>query len=162
MGLLWAFQPLSLAITALIPIFLFPLVGIQAGVDVARTYSSNVSVIILRGFIMSLAMERWNLHKRIALNVMLKAGKNLGLIIAGFMFVASFLSMWASNTPPQCLRRTNLRNKNWEYLNEEELKHLLRLVENICDEDYAKELIAEILNDVDHEEFGWCEFISKK
>jgi solute carrier family 13 (sodium-dependent dicarboxylate transporter), member 2/3/5 len=65
---------------------------------VAAAYFNNISIIFLGGFIMALAMERWNLHKRIALTVMVKTGKNLGFLLFGFMSIGYLMSMWASNT----------------------------------------------------------------
>eukprot|EP01080_Neovahlkampfia_damariscottae_P008296 gene8296-120_t len=98
MSILWAFQCLPLAITALLPVILFPLFGVESGSKVASAYFNDISIIFLGGFVMALSMERWNLHKRIALFVMVKTGKNLGFLLFGFMSIGYFMSMWASNT----------------------------------------------------------------
>jgi sodium-dependent dicarboxylate transporter 2/3/5 len=98
MGLLWSFQSIPLAVTSLIPVFLFPLLGIQNGNTVSSAYINNISMIFTGGFAVALAMERWNLHKRIALNVLLLTGKNLALVAFGFMFTSFNMSMWISNT----------------------------------------------------------------
>src|SRR5690606_29155481 len=77
---------------------LFPLTGVMSGSKVAATYFNNVSMIFIGGFIIALAMERWDLHKRIALLAMIIAGKRLYLLLFCFMATSFILSMWISST----------------------------------------------------------------
>lgn len=98
MGLLWAFQPIPLAITSLVPVFIFPFFGITNGNVVSSAYINNISMIFTGGFAVALAMERWHLHKRIALQVLLTTGNSLGKLTFGFMMTSFVLSMWISNT----------------------------------------------------------------
>ncbi len=94
----WVTEAIPLAITALIPIVLFPALGILGGKDVTSAYINHIIFVYLGGFIMALAMEKWNLHRRIALKIMMYIGVGPGKILFGFMLATAFLSMWISNT----------------------------------------------------------------
>lgn len=94
----WVTEAIPLAITALIPIVLFPLSGILGAKDVSSAYINHIIFVYLGGFIMALAMEKWNLHRRIALKIMMLIGVGPGKILFGFMIATAFLSMWISNT----------------------------------------------------------------
>jgi solute carrier family 13 (sodium-dependent dicarboxylate transporter), member 2/3/5 len=98
MAIWWVGEGTSLAITALLPIVLFPLFGIMPGGDVAFNYANQLAFLFLGGFMIALAMERWNLHKRIALHIINKVGTSPERIVLGFMASCGFLSMWISNT----------------------------------------------------------------
>ncbi|MBE9537229.1 MAG: SLC13/DASS family transporter [Proteobacteria bacterium] len=98
MAVLWITEAIPLAATALLPVALFPLLGIMAGKKVAPLYFNHVIFLFLGGFIVALAMERWNLHRRIALRLILLMGVSPRKILFGFMFASAFLSMWISNT----------------------------------------------------------------
>ncbi|MDW7694414.1 SLC13 family permease [Flammeovirgaceae bacterium SG7u.111] len=94
----WIFETLPMAVTALLPIVLFPLTG---GMDIkttTTTYFSPLVVLYLGGFIIALAIEKWELHQRIALNIIKVIGSNTKMIVLGFMVATAFLSMWISNT----------------------------------------------------------------
>jgi sodium-dependent dicarboxylate transporter 2/3/5 len=99
-AILWITNTIPMAITALIPVFAFPLLGIMNGTDAAKSYINTTSMIFIGGFIMALAMERWLLHQRIALKILIWTGKitRLPLILAGFMGTSYLMSMWLSNT----------------------------------------------------------------
>lgn len=94
----WITEAIPLAVTALIPLVLFPLLGIVPGKVIATSYMNQIIFVYLGGFMVALAMERWNLHKRIALKVMTWVGLGPGRILFGFMLATAFLSMWISNT----------------------------------------------------------------
>ena len=98
MALWWATEVVPLAITSLLPIILFPLLGIMNGKEVSSTYFNHVIFLFIGGFIVALAIQRWNLHKRIALKISLVVGISPGRILLGFMLGTAFLSMWISNT----------------------------------------------------------------
>lgn len=98
MAVWWLFEAVPLAVTALLPIVLFPLLGVEAGKVVARAYFNSVIFLFLGGFLIALAMERWELHRRIALRILLLVGGSPGGVVLGFMAVTAFLSMWISNT----------------------------------------------------------------
>ncbi|WP_438767271.1 SLC13 family permease [Kushneria sp. TE3] len=98
MGTWWATQALPLAITALLPIFMAPALGIAELDDAVPAYADPVIFLFLGGFLLGLSMQRWDLHKRIALRIMLIMGQNPRRQIAGFMMATGFLSMWVSNT----------------------------------------------------------------
>ncbi len=98
MALWWVAEIVPLALTSLLPIVLFPLLGVMDGKDVSSAYFNHVIFLFIGGFIIALAIERWNLHKRIAANILLKVGVSPGKLLFGFMFAAAFLSMWISNT----------------------------------------------------------------
>ncbi len=94
----WITEAVPVAITALLPIVLYPLFGIMSGKAVSATYINHLIFLFIGGFIVALAMEKWNLHKRIALRIMLWIGVSPAKILIGFMLATAFLSMWISNT----------------------------------------------------------------
>ena len=98
MALWWITEIIPLAATALLPLVLFPLLNIMPGKQVAPVYFNHIIVLFLGGFIVAIAMERWNLHRRIALKMMIWIGTSPPRIILGFMSATAFLSMWISNT----------------------------------------------------------------
>ncbi len=98
MAIWWITEIIPLAITALMPLILFPLLGIMNGKDVSVTYFNHVIFLFIGGFLVALAMERWNLHKRIALRILLFTGTGPMRLLFGFMAATAFLSMWISNT----------------------------------------------------------------
>ncbi len=98
MALLWVTEAIPLPVTALIPVVLFPFLGIMSGRHTASLYFNNVIFLFLGGFIMALAMQKWGLHKRIALKIIILIGAGYRRLLLGFMLATSFLSMWISNT----------------------------------------------------------------
>ena len=98
MAIWWVTEIVPLAITALIPVVLFPLLGIMNGKDVSATYFNHVIFLFIGGFLIALAMQKWDLHKRIALKILMLTGVSPGRILLGFMLATAFLSMWISNT----------------------------------------------------------------
>lgn len=98
MAIWWITEAIPIPATALIPVALFPLLGIMKGRDVATTYFNHIIFLFIGGFIMALAMQRWNLHRRIALRIILIIGASPKRLLLGFMVATAFLSMWISNT----------------------------------------------------------------
>ncbi|OFX51744.1 MAG: sodium:dicarboxylate symporter [Bacteroidetes bacterium GWB2_41_8] len=98
MAVWWITEAVPLAVTSLLPVALFPLLGIMDAKNVSSTYFNNVIFLFMGGFVIALAMQRWDLHRRIALKILLTTGVSPGRILLGFMLATAFLSMWMSNT----------------------------------------------------------------
>ena len=94
----WLGEAIPIPATALLPIPMMPLFGIAQMKPVAANYGHPLIFLFLGGFILAAAMQRWGLHKRIALKIVDVVGTTPGNIIAGFMLATAFLSMWISNT----------------------------------------------------------------
>ena len=94
----WMTEAVPLSVTALLPLVLFPLLGIFSIQESAAPYASPIVFLFMGGFIIALAMEKRNLHRRIALNLIRLTGTDANGIILGFMLATAFLSMWISNT----------------------------------------------------------------
>lgn len=94
----WVTEAVSISVTALIPIVIFPLLKIMDIKVVAASYGSPIVFLFFGGFVMALALEKVNLHKRIALNIVKITGTSPDKVILGFMLATAFLSMWISNT----------------------------------------------------------------
>ncbi len=98
MAIWWATEAVPIAATALLPIILFPMFDVRNLVDTVVPYSNKVIYLFLGGFIVAFAMQRWNLHRRIALNILQYAGGNGRALIGGFMLASALISMWVMNT----------------------------------------------------------------
>lgn len=94
----WITEAIPIYITALLPLILFPLTGGLSLSETATPYGHKYIFLYMGGFILAIAIEKWNLHKRIALNIINIIGTNVINIILGFMIATAFLSMWISNT----------------------------------------------------------------
>jgi len=94
----WITEALPIAVTALLPIILFPLSGGLSLKETTASYGHKYIFLFIGGFILAIAVEKWSLHKRIALSIIKLVGTNVVHIILGFMIATAFLSMWISNT----------------------------------------------------------------
>ncbi len=98
MAVWWVSDAIPLFATALVPIVLYPLLGIMDGGDTVPAYFNSTIALFIGGFMIALTMEKWNLHRRIALGIIHFVGGGPARIVLGFMIAAAFLSMWISNT----------------------------------------------------------------
>ena len=94
----WITEAIPIAVTSLLPIILFPLSGALPLAETSSSFGHRYVFLYMGGFILALAIEKWNLHKRIALNIIKLIGTDVKKIILGFMLATAFLSMWISNT----------------------------------------------------------------
>jgi sodium-dependent dicarboxylate transporter 2/3/5 len=98
MAVWWMTEAISVYVTALVPLALFPLLDIAEIQDVAAAYGNEIIFLFLGGFIVALALERWGLHRRFALNLLAAVGPKPQAIVGAFMGVSAFISMWVTNT----------------------------------------------------------------
>ncbi len=98
MILWWITEVVSISVTALIPLTFFPLMGIMDIKTVSAFYGHPIIFLFFGGFILALALEKVNLHRRLALNIIKLTGTRPDRVILGFLIATAFLSMWISNT----------------------------------------------------------------
>ncbi|XP_043943262.1 solute carrier family 13 member 1 [Protopterus annectens] len=97
-AIFWLVEAMPLAITALIPALMFPLFGIMKASTVANSYFRDFHLLLIGIICLAASIEKWNLHKRIALRMVMLVGVNPEWLMLGFMVSSAFLSMWLSNT----------------------------------------------------------------
>jgi solute carrier family 13 (sodium-dependent dicarboxylate transporter), member 2/3/5 len=98
MASFWICEPIPIPATALLPLVLLPLLGLASGKEAAAPYANPILYLFLGGFFIAAAMQRWGLHRRLALRLIGAMGTRPRPIIAGFLLSAALLSMWVSNT----------------------------------------------------------------
>jgi sodium-dependent dicarboxylate transporter 2/3/5 len=98
MAVWWITEAIPIAATALLPIALFPFLGVMSTGETTVSYANHLIYLFLGGFLIAVTMEKWNLHKRIALHTICIVGVSPRRMILGFMLATAFLSMWISNT----------------------------------------------------------------
>lgn len=94
----WVSEAIPIQATALVPIVLFPLLGVLTPAEACGAYGDKVIFLFMGGFIIAMSMQRWGLHERIALHIIKRTGSSPKRLILGFMIATAFLSMWISNT----------------------------------------------------------------
>ncbi|WP_298782111.1 DASS family sodium-coupled anion symporter [uncultured Polaribacter sp.] len=94
----WITETVNISVTALLPLILFPLLKVMPIADVGANYGSPIIFLFFGGFVLALALEKVNLHKRIALTIVKLTGTTPNKVILGFMIATAFMSMWISNT----------------------------------------------------------------
>ena len=98
MSFWWTLQVVPIAVTSLIPIVIFPLLDISSIKATTSAYANGTIYLLMGGFVIALAIEKWNLHQRLALQILIRTSGSAHYLVAGFMMTACFLSMWISNT----------------------------------------------------------------
>ncbi|MBK8434973.1 MAG: DASS family sodium-coupled anion symporter [Austwickia sp.] len=99
MGIWWMTEAIPIPATALLPLAVFPTLGTNVTVNaVGASYGNSIIFLFMGGFVIALAMQRWNLHRRIALHTVRLMGTRATRVVGGFMIATAFLSMWVSNT----------------------------------------------------------------
>ncbi|MBP2133341.1 sodium-dependent dicarboxylate transporter 2/3/5 [Methanomicrobium sp. W14] len=94
----WVTEAIPIQATALLPVILFPALGVLTPAEACAPYADKTIFLFMGGFIIAMSMQRWGLHERIALNIINRVGTSPRMLILGFMVATAFLSMWISNT----------------------------------------------------------------
>ncbi|MBK6618673.1 MAG: DASS family sodium-coupled anion symporter [Nitrosomonas sp.] len=94
----WTTEVLPIPVTALLPIVLFPAMGILTTTESSAPYASPTIFLLLGGFLIAMGLEKWNLHRRLALSLLMRTGSHPAMVLASVMGITAFLSMWISNT----------------------------------------------------------------
>jgi solute carrier family 13 (sodium-dependent dicarboxylate transporter), member 2/3/5 len=94
----WATEAIPIAVTALLPLAVLPLFGVSTPKAIAQSYSDPIVLLLMAGFMIALGLERWGLHRRIALNAVAAVPGGARTLIASFMIATALISMWISNT----------------------------------------------------------------
>jgi sodium-dependent dicarboxylate transporter 2/3/5 len=97
MGCWWISEAIPIAATSLVPLAFFPLFGVMKSDEVASCYGDSTIFLFAGGFFIAMAMQKWGLHKRIALRIIRRTGTNPSRLVLGFMIASAFLSLWVSN-----------------------------------------------------------------
>lgn len=128
MAIWWISEVVPISVTALLPIVLFPLSGILSISETTQQFGHKYVFLYVGGFILAIAIERWNLHKRIALQIIKFIGSKASYLILGFMLATAFLSMWISNTattvmmlPIAIAIANQIQNQNLDHPNQSAL-----------------------------------------
>ena len=98
MGVWWVSEALHPSITALLPLALFPFLRLMPPQEVSAAYADHIIFLFMGGFLIALAMEKWHLHRRIALHILSRVGRSPRTVSLGFMLTTAIISMWVSNT----------------------------------------------------------------
>lgn len=98
MAFWWITEAIPIPVTALLPLCLYPLLGILPMAEVARNYGDENIFLFLGGFFIAMAMQKWQLHRRLALHIIRGIGAGPSRLVLGFMCATAFISMWISNT----------------------------------------------------------------
>ncbi|WP_240914751.1 DASS family sodium-coupled anion symporter [Roseimicrobium sp. ORNL1] len=98
MAVLWVTEAVPIPATALMPLVLLPLLGVSPIKDASAPYADPIIFLFMGGFMLALAMERWNLHRRIALSIIDTVGTKPRALVLGFLLSGTFISMWTSNS----------------------------------------------------------------
>ena len=98
MAIWWCTEAVHVSVTAIVPLAIFPLLGIGDIKTVAAPYANPIIYLFMGGFVIALAVEKWALHKRIALTILTSVGKSGPAIVGGFMLASAIISMWVMNT----------------------------------------------------------------
>ena len=98
MAVFWIAESIPIPATALLPLVLFPALGLGNIAETAAPFANPIIFLFLGGFIIALAMQRWNLHRRVAIGLIGILGTKPASIIAGFLLASALVSMWVSNT----------------------------------------------------------------
>ena len=98
MAIWWCTEAVHVSVTAIVPLAIFPLLGIGDIKTVAAPYANPIIYLFMGGFVIALAVEKWDLHKRIALTILTSVGKSGPAIVGGFMLASAMISMWVMNT----------------------------------------------------------------
>ena len=98
MAIWWVSEAAPIAATALLPIVLFPLLGVMSTAATTSAYANHLIYLFMGGFLIAVTMQKWNLHRRIAMHTLRAVGVSPNRIILGFMLATALLSMWISNT----------------------------------------------------------------
>jgi sodium-dependent dicarboxylate transporter 2/3/5 len=98
MALWWMTEAVAIPVTALLPLVLFPALGVLSASDAAAPYAHELIFLFMGGFFLAAGMERWGLHRRVALGILGAVGTSPERLVLGFMLATGFLSMWISNT----------------------------------------------------------------
>ena len=98
MAVWWLTEAVPIPVTALLPLVLFPVTGLATMQDAATPYANEVIFLFMGGFFLATAMEKWQVHRRLALGIMARVGTSPRRLVLGFMVATGFISMWINNT----------------------------------------------------------------
>ncbi|KAL4228686.1 hypothetical protein ACF0H5_011730 [Mactra antiquata] len=98
MAVFWITEAMPIAVTSLLPVFLFPIAGVLTVADAASQFMNDTNMLFIGGLVVAAAIEHWNIHRRIALRILMIVGAETRWLMLGLMAPTWFLSMWISNT----------------------------------------------------------------